>query len=760
MADEALIRTEAAASADPRSAGSALRRRFASWLQRPDVRRWLAIGLACAAVICGAITYATMSGSAPFGPDPQTILILLNIDLVLLLLLGALVASQLVKLWSERRRGAAGARLHIRMAALFSLVAMTPTIVVAVFSALFLHFGMQSWFSEKVSTALNRSLVVAQTYVGEQGDSIRISTLAAAMQLNGQALHLGRRPQLMPRLLNDTANALSLTEAVILRRNGDVLARTDLGLATVIHPLPDWAMNAAAEGRLVILPAEDDRVRALIKLGGFIDSYLYVARALQRDVIAHTRQIQAVTRDYQRLEEERYGIQITFVMIFILVALLVLLSAVWLGLQFANRIAHPIGGLIAAADRVRAGELAARVDEPPQDDEMGSLSRAFNRMTGQIHSQQQELQDANLQLDERRRFTEAVLAGVSAGVIGLDADGLITLPNPSALALLGARQDDLSGHAFQEAVPEMADLLTLARTQPQPLVEDQVELVRGERRRTLLVRIVTERDGQEIDGFVVTFDDISALVSAQRRAAWADVAQRIAHEIKNPLTPIQLSAQRLKRRYLGEISTEPEVFEDCTDIIVRQVGDIRQMIDAFSSFARMPAPVIERAELTGIVEQAVALHRLANPEIAIEIERPDDDIHLDCDVHQIGRALTNVLKNAVEAIESRAPDAGPPGRIVIRVGEVDRHWRVEVEDNGPGLPAELRDRLTEPYVTNRADGTGLGLAIVRRIMEDHGGRLILENGAESGARVTLVFAAAGMEPSLPARGGSQWPTIF
>ena len=346
-----------------------------SWLQRPDVRRWLAIGLACAAVICGAITYATMSGSAPFGPEPQTILILLNIDLVLLLLLGALVASQLVKLWMERRRGAAGARMHIRMAALFSLVALTPTIVVAVFSALFLHFGMQSWFSEKVSTALNRSLVVAQTYVQEQGDSIRISTLAAALQLNGQAVHLARRPQLMPRLLNDTASALSLTDAVILRRNGDILARSDLGLAAVIDPVPDWAMNAAAEGRLVILPAEEDRVRALIKLGGFIDSYLYVARALQPDVIAHTRQIQAVTRDYQRLEDERYGIQITFVMIFILVALLVLLSAVWLGLQFANRIAHPIGGLIAAADRVRAGELAARVDEPPQDDEM-ALSAA------------------------------------------------------------------------------------------------------------------------------------------------------------------------------------------------------------------------------------------------------------------------------------------------------------------------------------------------------------------------------------------------
>ena len=375
-------------------------------------------------------------------------------------------------------------------------------------------------------------------------------------------------------------------------------------------------------------------------------------------------------------------------------------------------------------------------------------------MTGQIHSQQQDLQDANLELDERRRFTEAVLAGVSAGVIGLDADGRITLPNPSALALLEASRSALIGRALEDAIPETADLLASARTRMQPLVEDQIELVRGEHRRTLFVRIVTERDGHRIDGFVVTFDDITALVSAQRRAAWADVAQRIAHEIKNPLTPIQLSAQRLKRKYLGEISTQPDVFEDCTDIIVRQVGDIRQMIDAFSSFARMPAPVLERANLIDIVERAVILHRLASPEIAIEIKRPDDDVHLHCDARQIGRALTNVLKNAIEAIESRAPDTKPAGRVAIQIREDHGQWRIEVEDNGPGLPDTLRGRLTEPYVTNRTDGTGLGLAIVRRIMEDHGGHLVIENGIEGGARVTLVFAASGTERPTPADGES------
>ena len=744
MADEALI-----GGGGKGARWAAFLERFAAWSQRRELPRLLAIALAVAAVVSGALTYVTMSGSAPFGPDPQTILVLLYIDLVLLLSLGALVASSLVRLWIERRRGAAGARLHTRMVTLFSLVAFTPTIVVAVFSALFLHFGMQSWFNEKVSTALGRSLVVAQTYVAEQEDSIRISALAAAIHLNSQAVHISRTPQLMPRLLNDSTEPLSLTEMVVFNGDGNIMARNDLSFAVEIAPPPSWAIERAANGRLVILSVADDRVRALIKLGGFVDTFLYVTRSLEQEVVNHTREIQGVITDYQRLEEERHGIQITFVMIFILVALLVLLAAVWLGLHFANRIAHPIGGLIAAADRVRAGELETRVSEPDQDDEIGSLSRAFNRMTGQIHSQQQDLQDANRQLDDRRRFTEAVLAGVSAGVIGLDADGRITLPNPSALALLDVDADTLAGRALADAIPEMAELLAEAQTNPHRLVGDQVELIRGERRRTLLVRIVCEHADGRIDGFVVTFDDITALVSAQRRAAWADVAQRIAHEIKNPLTPIKLSAQRLRRKYLDEISTTPEVFEECTDVIVRQVGDIRQMIDAFSSFARMPAPVLERVDLIGVVERAVGLQRLASPDVGFEIERPDGDVHLDCDARQIGRALTNLLKNAIEAIESRVPDARPPGRVVIRVHDTDGQWRVEVEDNGPGLPAKLKDRLTEPYVTNRAQGTGLGLAIVRRIMEDHGGRLVLGNGAGGGARVTLVFAAVGTERPSP-----------
>ena len=741
------------AAADARSA---FFERFGAWLRRNELPRMLAIALAAGAVISGVLTYIAMSGAAPSRPDPKTILILLNIDLVLLLSLGALVASRLVRLWLERRRGSAGSRLHTRMVALFSLVAVTPTIVVAVFSALFLDFGMQSWFSEKVSTALDRSLVVAQAYVLEHREGIRAEALATASELNRQALYLAQNPYRLTQLLNRLAAARSLTEAVVLQRNGRILARNDLSFTLEFERMPQRAIDAAAAGDVVILSEEgDDRVRALIRLDNYVDAYLYVARFLESRVIDHTQEVQKVVRDYQRLESERSGIQITFVLIFVVIALLVLLSSVWIGLHFANRIARPIGGLIAAADRVRAGDLTARVSESALDDELGSLSRAFNRMTGQIHSQQQELIEANRQLDDRRRFTETVLSGVSAGVVGLDARGRITLPNPSALALLGVAEDGLIGRPLETAIPEMTGLLAEARARPHRLVESQLELVRDERRRTLLVRVVAERGNWRIDGFVVTFDEITALVSAQRRAAWADVARRIAHEIKNPLTPIQLSAERLKRKYLGEVASEPEVFAACTDTIVRQVGDIRQMVDEFSSFARMPVPVLKKVDLVDLVERAVVLHRIAHPEITFEIERPEGGIRLDCDIRQIGQALTNLLKNAIEAIETR-PRAKPrpAGRIVIRVREDEGQWMIEAEDNGPGLPGEQRDRLTEPYVTTRARGTGLGLAIVRKIMEDHGGNLILGNGVGGGARVALVFAAASEEPPLPLKGGT------
>src|SRR5215471_18446323 len=370
-------------------------------------------------------------------------------------------------------------------------------------------------------------------------------------------------------------------------------------------------------------------------------------------------------------------------------------------------------------------------------------------MTYQIESQQRELREANRQLDERRRFTEAVLTGVSAGVIGLDRFGRVNLPNRSASSLLGVDLEQSIGHDLAEVVPEMAGLLDEAERRPERLAQSQVQLARGTSTRTLLVRIAAERYDREISGFVVTFDDITELLSAQRKAAWADIARRIAHEIKNPLTPIQLAAERLRRRYLKEIRNDAETFTVCTDTIIRHVGDIGRMIDEFSSFARMPAPVLKPENLVDIAHQTVFLQRTAHPEIVFETNFPKHPVTVRCDARLVGQALINIVKNAIESIQARIAErtASPPGRICVAVAEEAGHAWITVEDNGKGLPAHGRERLTEPYVTTRAKGTGLGLAIVKKIMEDHEGQLVLEDAELEGARVSLVFATSEIRTS-------------
>jgi two-component system nitrogen regulation sensor histidine kinase NtrY len=432
------------------------------------------------------------------------------------------------------------------------------------------------------------------------------------------------------------------------------------------------------------------------------------------------------------------------------VALLFLAAAISIGIHFAAQLADPISRLMGAAERVRAGDLAVRVPEGEKDDELVSLSRAFNRMTYQIQSQQRELIEANRQLDERRRFTETVLTGVSAGVIGLDRDGRIHLPNRSASALLGVDLDLSLGEDLAEVAPEMAGLLEEAAQRPERLAQAQVQIVGNNRTRTLLVRIAAEHDDREISGFVVTFDDITELLSAQRKAAWADIARRIAHEIKNPLTPIQLSAERLRRKYLREIKKDPDTFRICTDTIIRHVEDIGRMVDEFSSFARMPAPVLKPEDLTAIVERAVFLQRTAHPEMAFETSFLTRPIPLRCDARLVGQALINIVKNAIESIEARIVEGDPtPGRVAVMVSDAEGHVAVVVEDNGKGLPQQDRQRLTEPYVTTRSKGTGLGLAIVKKIMEDHQGELVLEDRGSGGARVKLVFAGEGRTAARP-----------
>ena len=723
--------------------------RITRWVSRAAVSRRLALPLTAAALASGVLTYGALTGSMSLALGAHTVPVLLLVDLVLILLLCVVVLGRVVQLWMERRRGSAGSRLHVRLATLFSVVAVAPAIIVAVFSVLFLNLGIESWFSERVRTALNESLAVAEAYLEEHRHVIRADALAMANDINRLSPSLLENPSRFNAFLDVQAALRSLTEAMVFRPGGRVYGRTGLTFSLLLEPIPLSVIERARGGEVVILTSgNDDRVRALTRIDTVYETYLFVGRLVDSRAIGHMKRTEEAVSEYQRLESERSSIQITFAFIFGLVALLLLLASVWMGLTFATQLARPIGSLIAAAERVRSGDLAVRVDEGPPDDEIGSLSRAFNRMTDQLDSQRQELVEANQQLEARRRFTESVLSGVTAGVIGLDSQTKIELPNRSALVLLSARVDDMIGRRLADAVPEMASLMANALRHPTRRAEAQIKIERGGRSRDLLVRITAERMAGELEGFVVTFDDITALVIAQRTAAWADVARRIAHEIKNPLTPIQLSAERIKRKYLGEIKTDVKVFTDCIDTIVRQVGDIGRLIDEFSSFARMPAPVFKSENLLDIVRQAITPQKVAHPKIGFVEDLPDGPVELRCDGQQMVQVLTNILQNAAESIEGRdAPLDGElaPGRIVVSVAANTERIAIEIEDNGRGLPGDLRDRLVEPYVTTRAKGTGLGLAIVKKIMEDHNGELVLDDAPEGGACIRLVFLTAELE---------------
>ncbi len=737
-------------------------RRLLAWAASSNVSDTVAILLLIAALASGVATYGALTRTPPFGSDPATVQALLTLDIVLLLLFGAVIARRIVALWIIRRRGQAGSRLHVRLVAIFSLLAVTPAILMALFSSGFFYFGVQSWFSEQVRTAVEESREVARAYLVEHQQTILADTLAMANDIDREAEAVVARPERLARLVQTQALLRNLTEAVVVViRDGhsQIVARaglTFLPWQLQVDPLQPDTLAQARAGDVVLLDAEgEDRVRALVALRRIPDTYLVVGRLVEARVLRHVETAEDAARSYAELEGRRSDFQVTVTLVFLVVALLLLLAAVWIGLLFARHLVDPVSQLITAAERVRAGDLQARVPERLDDDELGVLSRAFNRMTSQLDSQRSELIQANRQLDARRQFIETVLARVSAGVFGVDRDGTITVANHTALDLLSGddpeRRAALVGSRLEEAVPEMVDLVAEVRGRHSRVAEAQIDLRRdGEPRRTLRARAGILADDDRAAGTVVTFDDVTELQSAQRMAAWADVARRIAHEIKNPLTPIQLSAERLKRRYLKQIADDAETFSICTDTIVRSVGDIGRMIDEFSAFARMPRPVFETQALGPLVDQAVFLQRQAHPEITFTIERPPEPVMARCDARQVAQVLTNLLQNAADAIEGRPqPDDGaslPAGTVQVILAEGAEAVRITVEDNGRGLPEEDRARLIEPYVTTRARGTGLGLAIVAKILEDHGGALELGDRAGGGASVAMslprVVAAA------------------
>jgi len=707
----------------------------------------MAIFLSVSALILGASTYAALTKSPFFGNDLTIVRVLLSLDLIVLLSFGTIVAHKIYAIWIKRWRNQIGSRLHVRIVSVFTMLAAAPAVLIAMFAALFFYYGVESWFSERVSTALNESQQVAQAYLKEHQQTLRADALAMANDLNRQAVRLSGDLVRLTQAISAQAYLRSLTEVIVFNGKGEILAKSGLTFSLSFEPITDDMKNRAKNGEVILIVSDnDDHVRALVSLDNFIDTYLFIGRLVEPKVLAHMESTDRAVKEYKDLKEYSSGIRVMITMIFAVVALLLLLTAVWFGLSFATTLVEPISALIFATNRIREGDWSARVKEKggaDSDDELELLGRAFNRMAGQLEAQKNELMEANHQLDLRRQFTEAVLGGVSAGIIGLDHSFCISMMNEQAIKFFNlTNANALIGQDLSVLSPEISELI---QNMPHnaKFEDGQVEVKRkGEIARNILVRLSSEQLGNEVSGYVVTFDDVTDLVSAQRKAAWADVARRIAHEIKNPLTPIQLSAERLSRKYMNEIQTDPEVFQTCTDTIVRHVEDIGRMVDEFSSFARMPVPVIKKQDIRDIARQTLFLQSASRSDIKYTQDMPKDKLFVDCDGRQLAQALTNLLKNAAEAIDGRPKplDGGlSMGKIHLSLSVEDENVVLSVSDNGRGLPVEERERLTEPYVTTRSKGTGLGLAIVKKVMEDHKGFLSLSDNDEEGATISLSW---------------------
>lgn len=729
-----------------------------------------ALVLSIAAVAAGVATYAALTETPPFGNDPRTIFWLLNLDLVILLVLATLIGRRIAGLWSGRRRGVPGARLHGRLVMIFSLLAAIPAIIMAVFSAVFFYYGVQGWFSEKVQNAVTQSQAFAEAYMEEHQQVVRADILAMASDLDRAADMAAHNPAGFDQLVQTQSFLRNLSEVLIFDGSGRVVASSGMNFSLQFENIPQYVMDQARQGEVAVMGTrDDDRVRALVQLNGFIDTYLFVGRMVDPLVRSRLDATLRAVDEYDQLEAQRGDLQIKMMMMFVVVGLLLLLAAMWFGLVLARQLVTPIGSLVNAADRVRAGDLTVRLIESDNLDEFEVLARAFNRMTSQIQDQRDELIMANRKLDQRRRFTETVLAGVSAGIIGVDRMGKITLANSSAADLFGDKDERLVSRAIGDIVPEIQPLLDLAHQKPGKITQGEIPFIDVDgNRRTFLVRIAIDLIGDEDRGAVLTFDDMTALQSAQRKAAWADVARRIAHEIKNPLTPIQLSAERLKKRYLKQITEDPDIFAQCTDTIIHHVGDIGRMVNEFSAFARMPDPVMKRENLLTLLRDTMILQQQAHPDIKFTHSGFDlrsisaNPVWMEADAQQVRQVFTNILQNAIDAIETRQKngisqgvETGAPGHVelCLHQNRGDGTVMVLVSDNGAGLPkGEDNARLTDPYVTHREKGTGLGLAIVKKIMEDHGGRLIIGTTDTiraipgwhdlGGATMTLVFDLA------------------
>lgn len=729
----------------------ALRRDLWTRLSRLRRQRRVQTAMTLGLVFLGPVlVVATFLALGPLNQGAQSpaLRLILLADLIYVLVVAALVLARVARMIADRRSRSAGSRLHLRLTGVFAGMALIPTVLVAVFAVLSVNLGLEGWFSDRVRSVVGSSLAAAQAYEGEQRADLTQDATALASYLNlaKQQTFFLRDDQLRP-LLSQGQDQIQrgLKEAYLIDGTGTLRTRGDRSYLFGFEPVTqDNLRRAREEGPQLIEDWAANEFRALVHLEAYPDRYLYVSREVDGSILSLLDETRETVQLYNQLESERGRLLLNFGLIYLGFAIILILAAVWLGLWFAERLSRPVGRLAGAAQMVGGGNLDVQVPEEESDDEIAMLGRLFNQMTHQLKGQREALIDSHRTTERRRRLFDSVLSNVTAGVMGLDADGRVDFVNRAAERLLDIT-GDLHDVALAQAVPELGAMLDRLRDEGGTVVQDEVRLTRRGKLESLLVRLSERRtDMGRLEGYVVAFDDVTDLVTAQRMAAWGDVARRIAHEIKNPLTPIALSAERIKRKFRTEVADETEL-EQLTDVIVRQTNDLRRIVDEFSKFARMPEPDRKETDLVQVLRDAVTLQESGQPGVRFVARIPEGPVLLDLDSTMISQALTNLIKNAGEAIESLQEKGAPEGhvpeiRIEMKAGENDSIIRIM--DNGTGLPPD-RARLFEPYVTTRAKGTGLGLPIVKKIIEEHGGQLslldapVFEGNAHAGAMAEI-----------------------
>ena len=712
-----------------------------------------AVGLA---LLSAFLTFVVLTGLTPIAPTSQVVLCFILINAAIILVLVGIIGREVWQVLQARRRGRAAARLHVQIVSLFSVIAVLPAVLVAIVANVTIDRGLDRLFSGPTREAIQNSLTIARAYTLEHAELIRGDILGMANDIAHARPLYDQDRETFRQLLTASAVARNLPAAMLIDKDRNVLEKAETGVQLNFPPPPPDILSHVKETEPEISVFPENYVAAVIRLRAFNDTFLYVARLLDPHVVAQLNKTQASVAEYAEIESRRLAMQVSFALMFAVIALTILMASVLIGLNFANGLVAPIRRLMSAAHIVSTGDLHVQVPVQRSGGDLAQLGETFNKMTQELRTQRDELVNASDLIDSRRRFIEAVLSSASAGIIGVDASGSVGILNRSAEKLIGQAESETLDHALSEVLPELDEMMKTAREGTQRLVQGQITINRAGHERNLSVRVSAEQTSQSRDSYIITLDDITELVSAQRTSAWGDVARRIAHEIKNPLTPIQLSAERIRRKFGKVITEDKAIFEQCTDTIVRQVDDIRRMVDEFSRFARMPKPVMEGEDVADTVRQAVFLMRVGHPEIDIEAEIKQDPMRAQFDRRLISQALTNIIKNATEAIEAVPAEELGKGRIDVIAGRDGDDIVIDVIDNGVGLPKVSRARLLEPYVTTREKGTGLGLAIVGRVLEDHGGRIELHDAADirpgsRGAWMRLRFAVSGQAPAAVAK---------